>query len=153
MDGQLVSGSPSADDTVGERSEPSPISYSKQFWDMFPVYLAMGMTAEQYWDGDPMLAKYYRRAEEIRNERRNQELWLQGMYIYDAILCASPILHAFAKKGTKPKPYPTQPYALTAKERKKEKEDKERKAYAKGKRYMEAFIASTNKKFQKPQES
>lgn len=100
-----------------------------------------------------MLAKYYRKAEEIRNERRNQELWLQGMYVYDAILCASPILHAFAKKGAKPKPYPTQPYALTAKERKKEKEDKERKVYAKGKQYMEAFMASTNKKFQKPQES
>ena len=100
-----------------------------------------------------MLAKYYRKAEEIRNERRNQELWLQGMYVYDAILCASPILHAFAKKGAKPKPYPTQPYALTAKERKKEKEDKERKVYAKGKQYMEAFMASTNKKFPKPQES
>lgn len=153
MDGQLVSGSPSTDDTVGGRSESSAVSYGKQFWDMFPVYLAMGMTEEQYWDGDPMLAKYYRKAEEIRNERRNQELWLQGMYVYDAILCASPILRAFAKKGAKPKPYPTQPYALTAKERKKEKEDKERKVYAKGKQYMEAFMASTNKKFQKPQES
>lgn len=153
MDGQLVSGSPSTDDTVEGRSESSAVSYGKQFWDMFPVYLAMGMTEEQYWDGDPMLAKYYRKAEEIRNERRNQELWLQGMYVYDAILCASPILHAFAKKGAKPKPYPTQPYALTAKERKKEKEDKERKVYAKGKQYMEAFMASTNKKFQKPQES
>lgn len=153
MDGELVSSSPSANNTTGDASDSSPTSYGKQFWEMFPVYLAMGMTAEQYWDGDPMLAKYYRKAEEIRNERRNQELWLQGMYIYDAILCASPILRAFAKKGTKPKPYPTQPYALTAKERKREQEDRERKVYAKGKRYMEAIMASTNKKFQKPQES
>ena len=94
-----------------------------------------------------MLAKYYRKADAIRNERRNQELWLQGMYIYDAILCVAPILHAFAKKGTKAKPYPTQPYALTVKERKKEMENKERAVYNKGKRYMEALMASVNKKF------
>lgn len=107
----------------------------------------MGMTPEQYWDGDPMLAKYYRQAEEIRNERRNQELWLQGMYIYDAILCVAPILHAFAKKGTKARPYPAQPYAITAKERKREKNEKEKAVYAKGIRYMEALMAGVNKKF------
>lgn len=38
------------------------------------------------------------------------DAWLQGMYVYDALLRASPLLHAFAKKGTKPKPYPTKPY-------------------------------------------
>lgn len=107
----------------------------------------MGMTPEQYWDGDPMLAKYYRQAEEIRNERRNQELWLQGMYIYDAILCVAPILHVLAKKGTKARPYPTQPYAITAKERKREKNEKEKAVYAKGIRYMEALMAGVNKKF------
>ena len=32
-------------------------------------------------------------------------MWLQGMYIYDAISRLSPILRAFAKKGPKAQPY------------------------------------------------
>jgi hypothetical protein len=32
------------------------------------------MTPEQYWDGDSMLAKYYRKADELKRKRRNEEL-------------------------------------------------------------------------------
>ena len=85
-------------------SQPTQIKYGEVFNTHFPYYLSIGMTEEQYWDGDPELVKYYRKAEEIRNEKRNQELWLQGMYIYEALCDASPIFHAFAKKGTKPRP-------------------------------------------------
>lgn len=131
---------------MGDQSAPLT-TYTQRFYEAFPYYLAIGMTPEQYWDGDPELAKYYRKAEEIRNEKRNQELWLQGMYIYEALCDASPIFHAFAKKGTKPRPYSTSPYALTVKEQKKEKEAKEKAVSSKGKRYMEALMASTNKKF------
>ena len=42
----------------------------------------------------------------LRKEvRRNYAAWLQGAYIYDALCAVSPILHAFAKGGTKPIPY------------------------------------------------
>lgn len=34
---------------------------------------------------------------------------MQGAYFYQALLCASPMFHAFAKKGTKPLPYPEEP--------------------------------------------
>lgn len=106
------------------------------------------MTPDQYWDSDCTLVKYYRKAEELRNEKRNQELWLQGMYVYEAICDVAPILHAFAKKGTKPTPYPTKPYALNEKEIKRDKEDKQRKVAEKGKKFMEAMTASINKKFE-----
>lgn len=152
MDCELVNQSQS-DEKSGDGESRSPVTNADRFVELFPSYLAMGMTPEQYWDGDPMLAKYYCKAEEIRNEKRNQELWLQGMYLYDAMLCVSPILHAFAKKGTKPKPYPTQPYALTKRERRKEKKERERAMYEKGKRYMEALTSSINKKFQKAKET
>ena len=105
------------------------------------------MSAEQYWDGDCTLPKYYRQAEELRNEKRNQELWLQGMYIYEAICDVAPILHAFAKKGTKPTPYPSKPYPLTKKQIKQDEEEKQRKLAEKGKKFMEAMAASINKKF------
>ena len=105
------------------------------------------MTSEQYWDGDCTLVKYYRKAEEIRNEKRNQELWLQGMYVYEAICDVAPILHAFAKKGTKPSPYSTKPYPLNEKQTKRDEEEKQRKLAEKGKKFMEAMAASVNKKF------
>lgn len=147
MDGELVSGSPSATEEGGRDGSSSSSTYTEQFYEMFPYYLSIGMTPEQYWDGDCTLVKYYRKAEELRNEKRNQELWLQGMYIYEAICDVSPILHAFAKKGAKPHPYPSKPYAISEKQIRKEREEKERKIAEKGKRFMEALMQSTNKRF------
>ena len=105
------------------------------------------MTSEQYWDEDPALAKYYRKADELRRKRRNEELWLQGMYIYEALCDVSPVLNAFAKKGTKPHPYADHPYALSAKERENERILQEKKDREKAKRYMEAKMAAINKRF------
>ena len=105
------------------------------------------MTYEQYWDGDPMLAKYYRKADELRRQRKNQELWLQGMYIYEALCDVSPIYQAFAKKGTKPRPYAERPYSITESERVSEKKLREEKDREKAIRYMEAKMANLNKRF------
>ena len=131
----------------GRNSSLPHLTYTEQFDEMFPYYLSIGMTYEQYWDGDCTLVKYYRKAEELRNEKRNQELWLQGMYIYEAICDVSPILHAFAKKGTKPTPYPSKPYAISEKQIRQEREERERKIAEKGKKFMEALMQSTNKRF------
>ena len=105
------------------------------------------MTPEQYWDGDPTLAKYYRKADELQRQRRNQELWLQGLYIYDALCDVAPVFHAFAKRGTKPRPYPDHPYSLTNREREEEQKMLEKKEREKARRYMEAKMAEINKRF------
>ena len=143
----MVSSSLSATEGSERDSSLPHSTYTEQFYEMFPYYLSIGMTPEQYWDGDCTLVKYYRKAEELRNEKRNQELWLQGMYIYEAICDVSPILHAFAKKGAKPHPYPSKPYAISEKQIRKEREERERKIAEKGKRFMEALMQSTNKRF------
>lgn len=148
MDSELVSSSLSTAEEVGQRGSTSSFTYTEKFYELFPYYLSIGMTSEQYWDGDSTLVKYYRKAEELRNERRNQEMWLQGMYIYEAICDVSPILHAFAKKGAKPHPYPSKPYAITEKQIQQEREEQERKLVEKGKKFMEAMAASLNKKFE-----
>ena len=147
MDSELVSSPLSAEEGSGQSSSLPHFTYTEQFNERFPYYLSIGMTPEQYWEGDCTLVKYYRKAEELRNEKRNQELWLQGMYIYEAICDVSPILHAFAKKGVKPHPYPSRPYAISEKQIKQEREEKERKLAEKGKRFMEALMQSTNKRF------
>ena len=111
------------------------------------------MSYDEFWNGDPWLAKAYRKAEQLKLERANQQLWLQGMYVYDAICCASPILHAFAKKGTKPVPFPKEPYAITPKQREREAVSAEKKIFDKGKAKMMAFMALTNKRFKEKEES
>ena len=141
----MVTSSESADG--GGQSAPFSNSYTTTFYDQFPYYLAIGMTPEQYWDGDSMLAKYYRKADELSRKRRNEELWLQGMYIYEALCDVAPVLHAFAKKGTKPVPYPDHPYALTVNDREEERKLKEKREREKAKRYMEAKMAEINKRF------
>ena len=77
------------------------------------------------------MAIYYRKAEEIREEKLNWQLHLQGMYVYEAICDASPILRAFAKRGTKPIPYPSVPYGVEV----SDKEDRD----AQTRKAMEVF--------------
>ena len=147
MDGELVSGSLSTPDGGEPEGSPPFFTYTERFYEYFPYYLSIGMTPEQYWDGDCELVKYYRKADEIKLDRRNQELWLQGLYIYEAICDASPILHSFAKRGTKPHPYADKPYSLTEKQREKDEKSREKAVSEKGKKFMEAFMKSNNDKF------
>lgn len=121
--------------------------YSDVFEQNFPYYLAIGMTETQYWDGDCTLTRFYKKADNLRLERVNQELWLQGMYVYDAILRASPILHDFAKKGTKPVPYVEGAYPINQKQVEETKEKKEKVNSRKALQYMQAYMAMNNKRF------
>ena len=57
------------------------------------------MTWDQYWYGDVWMAGAFQEAEKMRIEKQNQFLWMQGLYIYEALCDVSPVLHAFAKKG------------------------------------------------------
>ena len=120
-------------------------AYRAAFEKACPYYLSIGMTATEYWDGDPSLPKYFRKAQELRNQIRNQELWLQGMYVYEAIADVAPILQAFAKKGAKPRPYPDKPYAITDKEVEAKAEARQKAIADKGKRLLDALQNRANK--------
>ena len=142
MDSELVK--PLSDYRENGDSIPH-FSYTDTFCSRFPYYLAIGMSEEQYWDKDCTLAKYYREADELRKERMNQELWLQGMYFYDAMSRLSPILKAFAKAGTKPMPYVEEPYPINDKSKKESDEKKEKAMADKGLRYMQDYMLKANK--------
>ena len=68
------------------------------------------MTNEEFWYGEPRLAKAYREAQKLRDERINQQLWLQGLYNYDALSVV--ISNAFGSKGSKKQKYMTEPIEL-----------------------------------------
>lgn len=109
--------------------------------------MSIGLTPDQYWNDDSSLAEAYRRADELKRERRNQELWLQGAYIYDALCRVAPVFHAFAKKGTKPLSYSSEPFVISNKQKRKQEEEQEKKVYSKGLARMQQIMADTNRKF------
>ena len=116
--------------------ETAPLS--RLFDEAFPHYLHYGMSPEQFWDQDVSLAAFYRRKNELDVEADNRLAHLQGLYVYEALCAVSPILHAFAKSGTKPEPYPEKPVKLvyegeeehTKKSASEEKDKQTRKAMA-----------------------
>lgn len=83
------------------------------------------MTYDEFWNQDVSLVKAYRKAQELRDKRKNQEAWLQGMYIYEALCDASPLFRFTMKKGSiKPEPYVKEPYPITESEvREREERD------------------------------
>ena len=93
------------------------------------------------------MPKYYRKAYELQRKRTNEDLWLQGMYIYEALCDVSPVMNAFAKRGTKPHPYTDRPYSITRDEYKEEKKLKEQREREKAKQYMLGKMAKINKVF------
>ena len=72
------------------------------------------MTYDEFWNGDVRLVIPYRQAQELRDKRRNQEMWMQGRYIYDALCDVSALFRFSMKKGSiKPEPYMKEPYPIT----------------------------------------
>lgn len=86
------------------------ISLTTLFEKMCPIYMSYGMSYDEYWYESPYRVKFYREAYELKQKQKDEQMWVQGMYIYEALCEVSPVLHAFSKSGTKPLPYARKPY-------------------------------------------
>ena len=114
-------------------------TYTERFEEAFVFYLAIGMSYAEYWAGDPTLARYYRKAYQIKQEEINNNAWLQGMYIYDAVSTA--LHNALAGKNTKPRKYAQQPYNFHKKEKSEaEKAAEVEREQQKAAAWMENFV-------------
>ena len=85
--------------------------------------MAIGMTYEQYWYGDPLMVRAYYKAEQLRQKKANESAWLQGVYFQYAL--DSVVGNMFRKSGDKLTEYPPQPLDLKVN---KEKETEEQRA-------------------------
>ena len=63
---------------------------------MCPMYIAYGMTYEQYWYGDPWMVRAYAQSYLIRRKIENENAWIQGAYIANAVTIS--IANTFGKK-------------------------------------------------------
>lgn len=124
------------DSVEEEPSEPKRLV--DIFREVFPYYLAMGMSYNEFWYGDPTLVRDYRKAWEIRQHNEEWARWRNGMYFYDALLKVSPVLRAFAKGKVEPGKYPERPYPLTEKEAKEQERQREEENFKEYLRRMEA---------------
>jgi hypothetical protein len=100
----------------------------------------MGMTWDEFWHGEPAIAAAVREKYKRDREARSQEMWLQGLYIYDAMRTA--IGNALQKKGARPKEYMKKPIRLTPltdKERAAEQRRKNAEIMAYFERMQKAF--------------
>jgi hypothetical protein len=128
---------------VDEGIKPrTPRKYSATFEECCPFYLSIGMTYEQYWDGDNDLPKYYRKAERMRQEQKNHEAWLNGLYVYDAL--ASVMSHMNKNKSDH-KSYAEKPYDFTPS--KKTQEEKRLEAEAQAEVWLKSWVSATQKAF------
>ncbi|MFV0395139.1 MAG: hypothetical protein ACK5LC_12230 [Coprobacillaceae bacterium] len=116
-------------------------TYTEIFKEVFPYYISIGMTYDQFWDDDVELVIYYREAERFRSNRHNTESWLQGMYIYDAV--GTIIYNAFGRKrGQQAASYVDKPYSIHQKDIEEEKQQQVEEERAKAKVWMNNLVNS-----------
>ena len=134
---------------VGGKNAAPPLSLTAVFEKACPQYMAIGMTYDQYWDGDVYAHRMYREAEKVRLSRENQIAWLNGWYFYNAMLGVAPYVKAFSK--AKPHPYLKEPIDLWEEERRRKEEAEAKKRFERIMQKVEAFAKTFNEKQQKQQ--
>lgn len=132
------------DDRLTEVAPQKPKKHSEIFDECFPFYLSIGMSSAEYWDGDPLLPRYFRRAFKMKQERENEQAWLNGLYVYDAMMSA---LTHLDKDKHNHKNYASKPYSFTPEEAEKERQDKVEEAQAQAEVWMKTWAAATQKMF------
>ena len=113
---------------------------------MLPRYLAMGMTSDEYYKQDCELVIAYRKAEKMKREKENADMWLQGLYVYQAVSRVAPLLIPF-NKNPKAEPYLKEPIPMFEEEQQTEQAKKSTVENDKGYAYMQAKMIEINKKF------
>ena len=116
----------------------------------------MGMTPEQYWDGESWLKKAFRKAYslKIENEQRlaDRNNWYMGKYIMSVLQCVPLLVGGLnVKSNTKLPDYPDKPFfekieaQRNEEKRKRQEEDQQKLAMA----YFQAFATKVNANIQK----
>ena len=133
------------------KSKVEYISLTKTFEELCPIYMSYGMSYDEFWYEEPYRTKFYLYSHKLKVKQKDEEMWIQGMYIYEALCKVSPILHAFSKKGTKPLPYSDKPYmsSFSVVEKQQDKEQEIKNAQMIARIHFENWARETRKQFEK----
>lgn len=133
-------------DELTDASPRRQRKFSEIFDEQFPFYLSIGMSSAEYWEGDPSLPRYFRKAFKMRQERENEQAWLHGLYVYDATISA---LTHLSKDKKDHKSYALKPYSFDPEEQAEEQEAQVEEAQAQAEVWMKSWAAATQKQFEK----
>ena len=150
MDGEWVSGLLSENGSSGFYPTTTNLTYKEIFDGVFPYYLSIGMSYQEFWHGEVELVKAYREAYKMRRKENNFNAWLQGRYFYEALCCASPLLRTSLGKGkVKAMDYCKRPYDLYEEDKKRSEEEDAKQQQEKIFKAMQDRMSSINKRFKK----
>ena len=98
------------------------MTYTEYFDYVCPLYMLYGMTYEQFWFGDPWMARAYKELHLLQRKQRNEEMWVNGAYQLTALTVA--LNNAFDKHKIKyvEKPFDIFPKTEAEKEMEKRQE-------------------------------
>lgn len=122
--------SPSYEPPQEPSHEPNEPWVADYLDELCPYYLSLGMTWDKFWHGDYTHCKFYERAQEIRNDRQNAMMLMQGVYVLRCFDSYAEVIHG--KQKAKIKPYSLELIPLTdqqAVELKKRKEREKREKF------------------------
>lgn len=106
----------------------------------------MGMTYEQFWDASPYLAVAYRKAYMLKRKVDNENAWMAGLYVYDAVSVS--LANAFSKRGAKKQRYVERPADILPLT-KQEKKQREREEFKKMDAALQAMRDAQQRKKKK----
>ena len=114
------------------------------FDSVLPYYMLCGMSYDEFWYEDPSRAVAYRKADRLRIERENQQLWMQGLYFHNAVAVA--LNNAFSKQKQKYMAEPIKLFEPTEDEKQRKIEETRRKLVNKLNAFKDAFDKARGKK-------
>ena len=103
-----------------------------------------GMSYDDFWYGKPELATAYKKLHRLQAEQTNQQLWLQGLYIHNAVAVA--INNAFSKQKQKYISEPVRLFPMTEDEKETKAEETRQKLIEKLNAWKDAFNKSKGNK-------
>jgi len=83
------------------------------------------MTYDQYWYGDPLMVRAYYKAQKLRDEQKDTEAWMHGLYMVEAL--SATIMNFLRKKEEPAHEYPSMPIMIKKREEAREKTEEEKK--------------------------
>lgn len=112
--------------------------------------MSIGVSYNDFWHNDEFeICKYALQAEKISQRRRNSELWLNSVYMFRALIDASPAFHDFGDgKSHEIKFSIEEPFPLSKEEADKKEEEKQIAFSEEFARRMQAIARMHNQKIE-----
>ncbi|MCI9092662.1 MAG: hypothetical protein HFF36_02590 [Coprobacillus sp.] len=93
-------------ENIPTKKEDEITSFTDVFNEVFPTLMLVGMTYNQFWNDDVCLVKHYIKLYRLINDRREQDAWMIGIYVKEAL---QDVASCF---GNKKYNYPDKPYGF-----------------------------------------